>query len=187
MLGAHAFLQCPLEALAELQALRKVWLFRTPIHIAGQSYVLPISRVGRLAIPLRQKVDHVTSELEPFVLKVVASTRLEVRVGSKTSCETIALTSSHIAQELAFSPGLSVSYPDEFGPAVDADGRARPGHEKDCNQIRDLHIDADALYADSLKCARLKLLFLALLAVPMEFRREFIITHALDLLRSSSR
>jgi hypothetical protein len=26
------------------------------------------------------------------------------------------------------------------------------------------------LYADSLKCARLKLLFLALLALPMEFR-----------------
>jgi len=109
MLAARAFLQCPLEALPELQALRKEWLFRTPIHIAGQSHVLPISCVGRLAIPLRQKVDHVTSELEPFVLKVVASTRLEVRVGSKTSCETIALTSRHIAQELAFSPGLSVS------------------------------------------------------------------------------
>ena len=123
-------------------------LVRTPIHIAGQSHVLPISRVGRLAIPLRQKVDHVTSELEPFVLKVVASTRLEVRVGSKTSCETIALTSRHIAQELTFSPGLSVSYPDEFGPTVDADGRARPGHENDRNQIRDLHIDAHALYAD---------------------------------------
>jgi hypothetical protein len=144
-------------------------LFRTPIHIAGQSHVLPISRVGRLAIPLCQKVDHVTSEFKPFVLKVVASTRLEVRVGSKTSCEAIALTSRHIAQELAFSAWLSVSYPDEFGPTVDADGRARPGHENDCNQIRDLHIDAHALYADSLKCARLKLLFLALLAVPMEF------------------
>src|SRR5262245_1001445 len=144
-------------------------LVRTPIHIAGQSHVLPISRVGRLAIPLRQKVDHVTSEIEPFVLKVVASPRLEVRVRGKASRETIALTSSHIAQEFAFSAWLSVSYPNEFGPAV-ADGRARPDHENDCNQIRDLHIDAQGLYADSLKCARLKLLLLALLAVPMEFR-----------------
>ena len=127
--------------LAELQALRKEWLFRTPIHIAGQSHVLPISRVGRLAIPLRQKVDHVTSELEPFVLKVVASTRLEVRVGSKTSCETIALTSGHIAQELAFSAWLSVSYPNEFGPALDVDGRTRAEHENAGNQIGGPHID----------------------------------------------
>ena len=153
MLAAHAFLQCPLEALAELQALRKEWLFRTPIHIAGQSHVLPISRVGRLAIPLRQKVDHVTSELEPFVLKVVASTRLEVRVGSKTSCETIALTSRHIAQELAFSPGLSVSYPDEFRPGPDTDGGARADHEDYHNQIGDLHIRFPGSYADSLRIA----------------------------------
>src|SRR4029453_54485 len=123
-------------------------LVRTPIHIAGQSHVFPISRVSRLAIPLRQKVDHVTSELEPFVLKVVASTRLEILVPRKASRETIALTSSHIAQELAFSAWLSVSYPDEFGPAVDADGRARPGHENDCNQIRDLNINAPQLSED---------------------------------------
>jgi hypothetical protein len=123
-----------------------------------------------LAIPLNQKVDDIASKIERFVLKVIASAGIEVRVRRKASRETIALTSSHIAQELAFSAWLSVSYPDEFGPAVDADGRARPGHENDCNQIRDLHIDAHALYADSLKCARLKLLFLALLAVPMEFR-----------------
>ena len=93
-----------------------------------------------MAIPLSQKVDHVAAEIERFVLKVVASACLKVRVRRKTSCETITLASSHIAQEFAFSAWLSVSYPDEFGPALDVDGRARAGHENYCNQRRDLHI-----------------------------------------------
>jgi hypothetical protein len=78
---------------------------------------------------LNQKVDDVASEVERFVLKVVASACLQVRVRRKASRETIALTSRHIAQELAFSAWLSVSYPDEFGPALDVDGRARAEHE----------------------------------------------------------
>jgi hypothetical protein len=91
---------------------------------------------------LNQKVDNVASDIESFVLKVVASACLEVRVRRKSSRETIALTSSHIAQELAFSAWLSVSYSDELGPARDVDSRARADHENYCNQIRDLHLDA---------------------------------------------
>jgi hypothetical protein len=117
------------------------WLVRTPIHIAAESYVLPISPVARLAIPLNQKVDDVASDIESLVLKVVASACLEVRVRCKASRETIALTSSHIAQELAFSAWLSVSYPDELRPAFDVDGRARAEHENCCNQIGDLHLN----------------------------------------------
>jgi hypothetical protein len=90
---------------------------------------------------LNQKVNDVASESERFVLQVVASTSLEVCVRRKTSRESIALTSSHIAQKLAFSAWLPVSYPDEFGPALDADGGARADHEDYGNQIGDLHID----------------------------------------------
>jgi hypothetical protein len=89
---------------------------------------------------LNQKIDDIASKIERFVLKVVASACLEVRVRRKTSCETIALASSHIAQELAFSARLSVGYPDEFGPALDVDGRTRADHENYRNQRRDLHI-----------------------------------------------
>jgi hypothetical protein len=92
-----------------------------------------------LAIPLEEKVDNVASDIEGFVLKVVASAGLEVRVRSITSGETIALTSSHIAQELAFSSWLCVRYPDALGPLFDRDGRARPGHKTECNQTGNLH------------------------------------------------
>ena len=78
-----------------------------------------------LAIPLEQKVDDVPSDIESLVLQVVASAGLEIRVRSIASRETIALTSSHIAQELAFSAGLRVRYPDAFGPWLDRDRRAR--------------------------------------------------------------
>jgi hypothetical protein len=90
---------------------------------------------------LNQKVDDVASDVESLVLKVVASACLEVRVRCKASRETIALTSSHIAQELAFSAWFSVSYPDELRPAFDVDGRARAEHENCCNQIGDLHLN----------------------------------------------
>lgn len=82
-----------------------------------------------LAIPLEKKVDNVASDIECFVLKVVASAGLEVRVRSIASRETIALTSSHIAQELAFSAWLRVRYPDALGPLFDRDGGARPGKQ----------------------------------------------------------
>jgi hypothetical protein len=96
---------------------------------------------------LNQKIDDVASEVERFVLKVVASAGLQVGVRRKASRETIALTSRHIAQELAFSAWLSVSYPDEFGPALDVDGRARAEHENTGNQKGDLHIDVlDSLF-----------------------------------------
>jgi hypothetical protein len=96
---------------------------------------------------LKQKVDDVASDIERFVLKVVASACLEIRVRRVASRETITLTSSHIAQELAFSPWLSVSYPDELGPWLDADGRASANHESYCNQIGDLHLDVlDSLF-----------------------------------------
>jgi len=78
-----------------------------------------------LTIPLEQKVDDVPSNIERFVLKVITGASLEVRVRSIASRETIALTSSHIAQELAFSAWLGVRYPDAFGPWLDRDGRAR--------------------------------------------------------------
>jgi hypothetical protein len=61
-----------------------------------------------LAVALEKKVDNVASDIERFVLQVVARAGLEVRVRSITSRETIALTSSHIAQELAFSAWLCV-------------------------------------------------------------------------------
>jgi len=96
---------------------------------------------------LKQKVDDVASDIERFVLKVVASACLEVRVRCIASRETIALTSSHIAQELAFSPRLCVSYPDAFGPWLDADGRARGDHENYRNQMGDFHLDfLDSLF-----------------------------------------
>ena len=93
-----------------------------------------------MAIPLNQKVDDIAAKIERFVLKVVASACLEIRVRRKASRETIALTASHIAQELAFSARLFVSHPDEFGPALDVDGRARADRETYRNEIRDLHI-----------------------------------------------
>src|SRR6516225_5572338 len=94
------------------------WLFRTTIHIANESHVLPVSHVACLAIPLNQKIDDVAAEIERLVLKVVASARLEACVRRKASRETIALASGHIAQKLAFSARLSVRYPDEFRPAL---------------------------------------------------------------------
>jgi hypothetical protein len=117
------------------------WLVRTPIYITAESHVLPISHIAGLALPLKQKVDDVASDIECFVLKVVASAGLEVRVRCIASRETIALTSSHVAQELAFSPWLCVSYPDAFGPWLDADGRASANNENYCKQIDDLQLD----------------------------------------------
>jgi hypothetical protein len=93
---------------------------------------------------LNQNVDDVAAEIERPILQVVASTSLQVRVRRKTSRETIALTSSDIAQELAFSARLSVCYPDELGAALDADGGAPEDHEHDCKAIGDLHIDLDS-------------------------------------------
>jgi hypothetical protein len=89
---------------------------------------------------LSQKVDHVAAKIEGFVFKVVASVCFQVLVRRKASGETIALTSSHIAQEFAFLAWFSVSYADEFGPALHVGGRARGDHENYRNQRRDLHI-----------------------------------------------
>jgi hypothetical protein len=89
---------------------------------------------------LSQKVDDVASEIERFVLKVVASAGFQVVLRRKASGETIALASSHVAQEFAFLAWFSVSYADEFGPALDVGGRARGDHENYRNQRRDLHI-----------------------------------------------
>lgn len=116
-------------------------LVRTPIHIAAESHVLPISRVARLAIPLKQKVDDVASDIERFVLKVVSSPGLEVGVGRITPGETIALASSNVSQKLAFSTRLCVGYPDEFGAGLNANSRARADHESYCKQASDLHLD----------------------------------------------
>jgi hypothetical protein len=124
------------------------WLVETPINIAAESHVLPIPHVARLAIPLNQEVDDVASEIERFVLKVVASACLQVRIRREATRETIALTSSHITKELAFSAWLSVGYADEFGPAFDVYGGTRAEHENCCNQIGDFHIDIlDSLLA----------------------------------------
>jgi len=78
-----------------------------------------------LAISLSEQIDYVASELETFVFEVVASACLEIRVRGKTARETIALTASHIAQELAFSARLSVGYPDKLGAPFNVGGRAR--------------------------------------------------------------
>jgi hypothetical protein len=103
---------------------------------------------------LKQKVDDVASDIECFVLKVVASAGLEVRVRCIASRETIALTSSHVAQELAFSPWLCVSYPDAFGPWLDADGRASANNENYCKQIDDLQLDVlDSIFEMAAKTA----------------------------------
>jgi hypothetical protein len=103
---------------------------------------------------LKQKVDDVASDIECFVLKVVASAGLEVRVRCIASRETIALTSSHVAQELAFSPWLCVSYPDAFGPWLDADGRASANNENYCKQIGDLQLDVlDSIFEMAAKTA----------------------------------
>jgi hypothetical protein len=90
---------------------------------------------------LSQQVDYVTSKLETFVFKVVASAGLEIRVRGKASRETITLTAGHIAQELAFSTRLRVSYPDEFSAALNVVGRTRADEEDDSNQTGDLHIE----------------------------------------------
>ncbi len=116
-------------------------LVGTPIHIAAESHVLPISRVARLAIPLKQKIDDVAPDIERLVLKVVSSPDLEVGVGCITPGETIALASSDISQKLAFSARLCVGYPDEFGAGLDANGRTRADHESYCKQASDLHLD----------------------------------------------
>jgi hypothetical protein len=118
-----------------------IWLFRTSIDIANESHVLPVSRIARLAIPLNQEIDDVAPEVEPFVFEVVASACLQVRVRREASRETIALTSSHIAQELAFSAWLFVRDSDEFSAALDVDGGARAQYENCYNPIVDFHID----------------------------------------------
>ena len=52
----------------------------TPVYVTAQGYVLPISRVPGLALALSQEVDHVASEIERFVLQIVASARFQVLV-----------------------------------------------------------------------------------------------------------
>src|SRR5262249_46778398 len=71
----------------------------TPVYVTAQGYVLPISRVPGLALALSQEVDHVASEIERFVLQIVAGACFQVLVRRKASSESIALASSYIAQE----------------------------------------------------------------------------------------
>jgi hypothetical protein len=90
---------------------------------------------------LKKKVDDVAADIERFVLKVVSSPGLEVGFGRITPGETIALASSDISQKLAFSTRLCVGYPDEFGPGLNANSRARADHESYCKQVSDRHLD----------------------------------------------
>ena len=98
------------------------------------------SRVARLAIPLKQKVDDVASDIERFVLKPFEP-RSQGGRRTLTPGETIALASSNVSQKLAFSTRLCVGYPDEFGAGLNANSRARADHESYCKQASDLHLD----------------------------------------------